>query len=237
MGIFDNLIHKTLSTISEVSGKISVSANNKIKKNIESSYSNLTIMYYKNYNVYKIYRAIFYNSSTNKSERVQYDLEFETVLEIEEFFKQYNLDCEYINALSKDYIYITKSGINTNGADFRLTKDIVSDLLFYSIYANSVLDSVDLVTDRVPLSKFYPVLENKDKLNTERWSYSTVENYLGNGRMVAFLMSQTNIEYDGNLDKIITNPKELLFDLVALGKSNQLHITHCGNLGIQISFK
>ena len=237
MGIFDNFVNKTLTVISDVSEKINNSASSKLKKNVEDSYTDVTVMYYRTYNFYKPYRVIFHNSKTGLSSKVKVDLEFDTVEDMKLHFSNYNLNVTLVSVLSKDYIYITNSGVNHFGSDFRLNKEVVSDLVFYCLYINNALDDVDMITDVLPLDLYKSVSTNKSRLNKHRWSYNIIEDHVNSGRIVVFLMSKDKIDYDENLDKIITNPKELLFDLVALGKSNQLYVTHCGNLGIQINFK
>lgn len=237
MGIFDNFKHKTLTFISEVSDKVNNSVNSQLKKEADNSFDSLNIIYYRYYSNYKVYRAVFFKKDTNMVSNESFEEEFSTLEELKSFFSKYNLKVRFENALSKDYIYLTRSGINTDGSDLRLEKDIVIDSSFYCMLSNSVLDSVNLVTDKLTFDLYNPSIMDTSKLNRNKWSVEIIEQYLYKGRMVALLTSDEKIQYNENSGLIVTYPKELLFDLSALSKTNQLHMTHCGDLGIQLSFR
>lgn len=237
MGVFNNLKHKTLSVIGDFAGKLNNNINSQLNKDIEISYDSLNVIYYKYYDNYKIYRAVFYKSGVNKFEKVSYKEEFSTIEDLYEFFSKYNLCCTYTNVFTKDYVFLTKSGINTEGIDLRLEKEKLADSVFSCMHSNNVLDEVDIVSSRLPMELYTPCLDDTSRLNRDRWSLDIINKYLNEGRIGVFLMSNTLISYDRGLDKISTNPKELLLDLTALCKSSQVILSHCGNLGIQMSFR
>lgn len=230
MGVLSNLVSNGLEALAN---KI----RNNSSKECEKKYDYINVLYFREYSHYRVYRVVYCNELENKSTKDIVDKEFHSLTDLKDFFNSRSDDVRLINVLSKDYVYLTKSGVNTDGSDFRLDKEILSDLVFHCIYVNCCLDSVDLLNNRIGVNLYIPYSKSLDYVNKSRWSLSTVMKYLDNGRMCVFLHSTTSIKFDEDLDVLTTRPKELLYDLTALSKTNQVHVNDCGDLGIQISFK
>ncbi len=208
-------------------------------KDMSLKYNRLVVLYYKYYDNYKVYRFNFDNRFEALSESISCCEEFYNLDEIRDYCKQhFNLMPTFKSVLSTDYVYVSKSGIMCSESDLRSLSEKISDNVFYIMFSNDCLDCVEFVNKQITCSEYEYLGQRYTVLNKHRWSYALIDDRIKDGALVVFLKGQKPyIEVESISNRILTQPKELYSDLVGYCSQNNLYLTHCGDLGIQIAIK
>lgn len=208
-------------------------------KDMSLKYKDLIVLYYKYYDNYKVYRFNFSNDFECIVESISCDKEFYNLDSIKDYCKEhFNLVPTFKSILSTDYVYVSKSGIMCSESDLRSLSDKISDNVFYIMFANDCLEYIDFVNKQTDCREYEYLGQRYFTLNKHRWSYSLINDRIKEGALVVLLKAQKPyIEVESISNRILTQPKELYSDLVGYCNQNNLYLTHCGDLGIQIAIK
>lgn len=216
----------------------------------------LIISYYRFYDKYIVYCKVDHLGVTmfnfEKAFNIGEDLNvshnhavlgFASISEMEEFYnsESYSKFSEkiFVNVLSQPYVYLTHSGIYVKGEDLRTPNEKVNDDVFYILYSNHCLNKTLFITNKFLFKSIGFTDKSYKSENPDKWSMSLVDfGLLNNNRMSVLVYPLCdNIGYDSITDRITSNPKELYLDLFLYSKKNNLFLSHCGNLGIQLALK
>lgn len=193
------------------------------------------VLYFKYYSKYKVYATVL-NGRINlmKDSTIYYDLN-----EMKTFYGEKYENVEYFNVLSESYVYLTKSGVYSQGEDLRDSNSKLCDNIFYILYATECLDKILFITRNFNFENYGFIEKLYNNVNKDRWSMSLVDKSLIDNDRLSVLLYPIDdaITYDSITDRIYTKPIELYLDLFIYCKNNNLFLSHCGDLGIQIAVK
>lgn len=214
----------------------------KLNDNMQSmclKYNTLVVFYYRYYDNFKVYRFNFENRFECISESISCNEEFYNLDEIKDYCKrQFNMIPTFKSVLSTDYVYVSKSGIMCSESDLRSLSEKISDNIFYIMFSNDCLSSIEFINKQITCKEYEYLGQRYNLLNKHRWSYALIDDRIRDGALVVFLKGQKPyIEVESISNRILTQPKELYSDLVGYCNQNNLYLTHCGDLGIQIAIK
>lgn len=193
------------------------------------------VIYYRCLDKLLVYRVISYSEDRAYSMSNLEMKEFVSKSEIEKYYNELFEKVELFNLLSVDYVYLYKSGVAVEGSDLRTSNQILNDKIIHCLYVNEFLNEV-LIHNELLTTKFYrPYDGNYSDENSEGWSYEIVDRYLNVGRVKMFLTSDNLFDFNKVTKSIIVNPIELLTELECSCVGSGSVVSHCGDLGIQIS--
>lgn len=198
-------------------------------------YTKVNVIYYRTIDGYHVYRTIMLNEQDSVSICVL-DKELYKNLDVlrrsyEERFEK----TELFNLLSVDYIYLYKSGIFVDGVDLRNKDQILSDKVVHCLFVNGFLDEVLVHNRNINVKVYKPFDGDYSDVNDSNWSYELVDNYIRTERMKMFLSSDTLFSFNKISKSVIVNPIELLNELECTCVNCNYKLSHCGDLGMQIS--
>lgn len=193
------------------------------------------VLYFRYYSKYMVYCSILNGKiSLMKDNNIYYDLD-----ELRSNYSEKYGDVECFNVLSESYVYLTKSGVYSQGEDLRSSNSKLCDNVFYILYATDCLDRVVFISNNFTFKDYGFIDKLYNNVNKDRWSMSLVDKSLFDNNRLSVLLYpiDDSITYDSITDRIYTKPVELYLDLFIYCKNNNLFLSHCGDLGIQIAVK
>lgn len=230
---------KVLKGVNDLSNSYLNKVEEESNEKMCSLYDSLDVKFYREYDRFRIHSLVFSDSGLGCYEVRLDETSYETLDDIKELYSsKYSLEINYVNILSVDYVYLTKASVLVEGVDLRSEKDRLVDSIIHILYVNDVMDKAVFITKRFPIRKFIPHDVGYFKKGVSGWSYSIVDDYLANGRMLMFLRADGNcISIERGSENISTNPSNLYLDLTSYCKSKDLVVLNCGTLGLQIAIK
>lgn len=193
------------------------------------------VIYFKTFENFQIYRVVSY-SEENAYSICTSDLNvFLTLDHLMDYYNSIFKEVEFVNLLSVDYVYLYNSGVCVQGLDLRTPDQILNDTFVHCLYNNKTLNEVLVHTKKLDCKFYAPFDGNYDDKNFDGWSYSIVDKYLDDGRVKLFLTSDTLFGFDKITKAIKIEPDQLLIDLQCSCVSTGSILSHCGDLGVQVS--
>lgn len=211
------------------------------KEEVDLDLTIAKVVYYRSIDKFLVYRTILMTDETVFVEKDNYSLccnddkEFSTLDELKRYYRDKFNIVEFYNLLSVDYVYLYKSGVCVEGSDLRTPSQILEDKIIHCLYTNGFLNEVLIHTKRFNCKFYRPFCGDYSDKNLEGWSYEVVDFYLEDSRLKLFLSSDTLFSFNKITKSIIINPIELLTELECSCVTGGNILSHCGDLGIQIS--
>jgi len=218
--IGENLVNKVVDTFS----------------NSTLMFSNKAIvLYYKYYSNFRVYTSVL-NGRINL---MKDSTDYYSLTDIYSTYNEKYGEVEYVNVLSESYVYLTKSGVYSQGEDLRDSNSKLCDDIFFILFATGCLDKIIFITKNFDCSSYGFIEKIYSNVNRDRWSMSLVDKGLSENNRLSVLLYPIDdtIVYDSITDRVYTKPKELFLDLYVYCQSKNLFLSHCGDLGIQIAVK